>query len=165
MQTFSPARHAARVGVAVLAALVITATPAAAATYNLGNADTLYVFTPAQTAKLDYHLYPKTSGWEGQLCRFLRFTPAKAACTASNTLNAIGKGRMRWFLYEAKLNGACAALIWDYGRHGVNQFKKRWKVRPPEDFENHLDLPFVTPGTYSHVRYTNPSSGYVDVTC
>lgn len=110
--------------------------------WYVGNNDYLVMYNAAATQQIG--AWASTPSWEGQVCRFLRYSPAKGACTAANALNTVSKYQMKWFLWNAKNNGGCAVGIMDWGRHGVNQFKKRWKVRSADYDRYHVAIPYVT---------------------
>ena len=137
--------------------------------WYIGNDDYLVVYNAEATQSLDQGSFPSTDQWEGYVCSFLKFTPIKTACSVSNKLQSIQKWQLEWFGHNARSWNACAVVVWDYGRHGVNQFKKRWKTRPAEDYQNHIDLAWVTPGKYSLVRTSDPDevggAEYIQVTC
>ncbi len=134
----------------------------AGATYwNLGKNDYLVVYDRATTQRIG--AWANAAGWESKACYFIRFTPARGACSAAGALNAVSKYQMQWFLWNAKQNGGCAIGILDWGRHGVNQFKKRWKVRAAESYTYNVAIPWVTAGRYSYVK-TN-GGGYVATPC
>jgi hypothetical protein len=69
---------------------------------------------------------------------------------------------MKWFLWNAKWNGGCAIAILDWGRHGINQFTKRWKTRPATFYRYNVAIPWLTPGRYTDVKTSN---GYLRLTC
>ncbi|MET1060711.1 MAG: hypothetical protein ABWX84_14020, partial [Nocardioides sp.] len=134
----------------------------AGATYwDLGSNDYLVVYSRATTQRIG--AWANAAGWESKACYFIRFTPASGACSAVGALNAVSKYQMQWFLWNAKQNGGCAIGILDWGRHGVNQFKKRWKVRAATSYTYKVAIPWVTAGRTSFVR-TNGDS-YVAASC
>ncbi len=128
--------------------------------WNLGNDDFLFVYTRATTQRIAS--LANAAGWESKTCYFIRFSPARGACSAAGALNAVQKYQMQWFLWNAKQNGGCAIGILDWGRHGVNQFKKRWKVRPAESARYKVAIAWVTAGRFSDVR---TKDGIIRVTC
>ena len=74
-----------------------------------------------------------------------------------NALQAIEKYQMRWFLWNAKRNGGCAVGILDYGRHGVFQLTKRWKVRSATYERYNVAIPWVTPGRWTDIKTSDAS--------
>lgn len=136
--------------------------------WYLGNGDYLYVYNVAATAALDTRKLPNAGKWESQVCRALRYTPAKGACSAAGKVTAIQKWQVQWFVNRAKANTACAAVVFDYGRHGINQFVKRWKVRPAQDYRYRLDVAWITPGRVTQVKVSDPKEvkgAYYNVSC
>lgn len=131
------------------------------ATYwNIGNDDYLFVYSRAATASIG--AYASATGWENRACYIIRLTPARGACSAVGALNAVQKYQMAWFLWNAQRNGGCAIGILDWGRHGVNQFKKRWKVRSADYARYNVAIPWVTAGRFTDVK----ANGYtIRVTC
>lgn len=129
--------------------------------WNLGNGDFLVVYNLVATQQLG--AWANATGWENQACRFIRAAPPiRGACTATGVLNSIAKYQMQWFLWNAKRNGDCAVGILDWGRHGVNQFKKRWKTRPATYARYNTAVPSITPGTYTDIK---GAQGTIRVPC
>ena len=134
----------------------------AGATYwYLGKDDYLVVYSRATTQAIG--AWAQTTSWESKACYFIRYTPAKGACSAVGVLNAVSKYQMQWFLWNAKQNGGCAIAILDWGHHGVAQFKKRWKTRAATSYTYRTYIPWVTAGRYSDVQTSN--GGYVRAYC
>lgn len=129
--------------------------------WDLGKHDYLVVYSLATTQALGS--WANTSGWENKACYFIRYTPARGACSAVGVLNAVSKYQMQWFLWNAKTNGGCAIGILDWGHHGVNQFANRWKTRAATSYTYRTYIPWVTAGRYSDVKTSN--GGYVRVYC
>lgn len=123
--------------------------------WYIGNEDYLVVYNRAATQELAAWANYNKAAWEKKMCGFLKVTPARGACSAANALNAVDKLTMRWFLWNAQRGGGCAIGIWDYGRHGVNVLKKRWKSRGAKYYYPYkgVQLAYVTPGkpTYAQV--------------
>jgi RTX calcium-binding nonapeptide repeat (4 copies) len=157
------------------AALATTATEASVSSFAsvppvrywyIGNSDYVYVYNAEATATVNTN-QPGPSGWEGQICRFLKFSPATTACRINASINAVTKNQLRWMIYNAKKWQGCAVFIMDYGRHGVFQ-RRGWKARVAEVYDSGLALPYVTPGLNSHIRVSDPTEAqrrYLTVTC
>ena len=133
----------------------ITVTP-------IGKSDYVAVWTPAESASLHADLFPSTRAWGSQVCRVLRVTPAKAACTANYALKAHNKLKLEWFFYNARLNGACAIAIFDYGRHPI---RKRWKVRTADDFDTGIAIVWIKPGRHDFVQRSDHDDYPLTVYC
>lgn len=137
------------------------------ATYwYIGDGDYLFVYGPQATQTIGS--WTGTPSWEGLVCQVIRKTPAGAACSASSALQAVNKSQMQWFLWNAKKNSGCAVGIFDRGRHGVNQFQKRWKTRPASYYDYKVAIPWVTPGRVSRIKTSDSREvgrKYVNVTC
>jgi hypothetical protein len=140
---------------------------AGGATYwYLGNDDYLFVYSRAATQSIG--AWTGTPSWEGGVCRIVRYSPARGACSAASALQAVNKAQMRWFLWNAKRNGGCAIGIFDYGRHGVNQLEKRWKTRGATYYNYNVAIPWVTPGRKSFIKVSDRKEvgrDFVTVTC
>jgi len=138
-----------------------------AATYwYIGNNDWVFVYSRQATQTIGS--WTGTPSWEGLVCRVIRNTPVGAACRASAALQAVNKEQMQWFLWNAKRNGGCAIGVFDYGRHGVNQFKKRWKTTAATYYSYNVAIPWVTPGRITQVKASDSreiGGKYVNVTC
>lgn len=143
--------------------------------YFIGNDDYLQIFDPNETASLNPQAYSNLA-WEKKVCQFLRPLPAlKKVCSASGTLQTIEKYQLKWFIDEARRSDACAVWVLDYGHHGVNQFKKRWKIHAAQGWAAgvQISIPWVipAPGPMSYIRLSNPSQTawpafkYITVTC
>jgi Ca2+-binding RTX toxin-like protein len=125
--------------------------------WYIGNNDYLTVYDAVATQSLAS--WVNTPSWESQICRFIRNTPAKGACSAAGALNAVSKYQMKWFLWNAKRNNGCAIGILDWGRHGVLQFKPRWKTRAATYARYNVAVPWVDPGDTTYVKTSNGSLG------
>jgi hypothetical protein len=128
--------------------------------WYIGNNDYLTVYDAVATAGLGS--WVNTPSWESQLCRFIRVTPARGACSAVGALNAVSKYQMKWFLWNAKRNNGCAVGILDWGRHGVLQYKSRWKTRAATYARYNVAIPWLDPGEVTSVKTSN---GSVAVRC
>jgi len=140
----------------------------AATYYKLGNGDWLFVYDSASTQQLGDWASEGGSAWESQVCRVLRFSPARGACSAAGSLKTIQKYQLKWFLSAAKRSGGCMVGVMDYGRHGVNQFRKRWKARPATFYQHKVDVPYLTPGRYTDIKVSDPrevGGAYYRLTC
>lgn len=137
--------------------------------WYMGNGDYLFVYSVEDTLKLDPDNFASASGWEGAVCRVLKYTPVKSACSATSALQSIEKWQLKWFLNRASAQSKCFPVIWDYGRHGVNQFKKRWKARSAQSIVTKVAEAWVTPGRWSYIKTSDPSEvggrQYRAVTC
>jgi hypothetical protein len=115
-------------------------------TWPIGHDDYLMAWGTQETQALNPgSLTTRNPGWEGKICKFIKYTPARTACTVTNKYQAVEKYQLRWFFWIAAKYSACAVAVHDYGRHGINQFKKRWKVRAARDF-NGSDVAFIPLG-------------------
>ncbi len=139
----------------------VVATKAGATYWDLGKGDYLVVYSLATTQKIGS--WAQTPSWESKACYVIRYTPARGACSAVGALNTVSKYQMQWFLWNAKQNGGCAIAILDWGHHGVNQLKKRWKTRAATSYTYRTYIPWVTAGRHSDVKTSN--GGYVRVPC
>ena len=128
--------------------------------WYIGNGDYLTVYDAISTQTLAS--WASTPSWESKVCGFVRYTPARGACSAVGTLNAVSKYQMKWFLWNAQRNNGCAIGILDWGRHGANQLKKRWKARSADYYRYNTAIPWVTPGRTSYVKV---GSGALGVSC
>lgn len=134
--------------------------------WYIGDGDYLFVYSRQSTQTIGS--WTGTDSWEGLVCRVIRNTPAGAACRTSAALQAVNKYQMQWFLWNAKTNGGCAVGIFDYGRHGVNQFQKRWKTRAATYYDYNVAIPWVTPGRVTRIKTSDPGEvggRYVNVSC
>ena len=121
--------------------------------WSIGNSDYLVVYNRVATANLG--AWANATGWENQVCRFIRSAPpVRGACSAAGVLNAVSKYQMQWFLWNAKRNGGCAVGILDWGHHGVNQFKKRWKARSATYARYNVAIPWLD-GDFTDVKTSN----------
>lgn len=139
----------------------IVAKKAGATYWYIGKDDYLVVYSRANTQAIG--AWAQTTGWESKACYFIRYTPARGACSAVGALNAVDKSQMQWFLWNAKQNGGCAIAILDWGHHGVAQFGKRWKTRAATSYTYRTYIPWVTAGRYSDVQTSE--GGYVRAYC
>lgn len=165
-RTSLPTLGATEAGVRVLRTRDAAYRQGGATYWYIGNGDYLFVYSQAATQNIGS--WNGTSSWEGQVCRLLRYTPVRTACSATSKVQAIEKQQMRWFLWHAKRNGGCAVGIWDYGRHGVNQFTKRWKTRSATYYNYNVAIPWVTPGKPSYIKVSDRKEvrgDYVVVSC
>lgn len=88
-------------------------------------------------------------------------------CSATNALQAVEKYQLKWFLWNAQRNSACAIAIMDYGRHGVLQ-QKKWKTRPATSYRYRTAQAWVTPGRPTAIKASDPGEiggDYVNVSC
>jgi hypothetical protein len=172
-------RRASLVGSLMLALVVGMClwTPRAPAMQNyfIGNGDYLQIFDTAETASLNPKAYSNLA-WEKKVCKYLRPLPAlKKVCSASGALQTIEKYQLKWFIEEAQRSDACAVWVLDYGHHGLNQFKKRWKIHSAQGYAAGVEIaiPWVdpAPAPMSTIRLSDPSETawpgfkYINVTC
>jgi len=130
--------------------------------WYIGKGDYMTVYDATATQNLGSWI--STRAWEGRVCGFVRYTPARGACSAASALNAVDKYQMKWFLWNAKRNGGCAIGILDWGHHGVVQFKSRWKARAASYAYVAGDVAYISPGAgYTYVD--NSVGGTFGVRC
>jgi len=74
-----------------------------------------------------------------------------------------------WFVNRAAQgtfgSQECVAVVFDYGRHGVDQTTKRWKTRAAIDYDSHLAVPWISSASITRIEYSNPSDAYSSWTC
>jgi hypothetical protein len=95
-------------------------------------------------------------------------TPAASACQGADLKSVwqtLYREEISWWPY---LKSGCSAVVWDYGRHSVKQWQKRWKVTHAEDYDNLMHITWLDRGETANVEVHDSDEvggDYIPVTC
>lgn len=124
--------------------------------WYLGDDDYLVLYDVLAAAQTSYDAVGSAT-WEANVCHYLGTSPPAAACDGSE-LKSIWKTlyqqEISWWPYN---HNGCSVVVWDYGHHSVQQWKKRWKTTHADDYDNSQSIPWINPGETVYVEVHDPT--------